>query len=252
MTQSTPDIIDADIELPDAPEEIDSDDPAALVEPPEEPEAQEECDALTVKTPTKVRNVLKKQGIRAARIDHICGLMANCVFRRRITSRQLAREWNLSLAYIHELTAEASKIVAAAAMDKGAVQAKVGSAIERILEQCIIDDRANDGKSRFTSEKTALMNRKLIIDAGMAWVAMSGAGAPKKMELTGADGGPLAANSVVASLSDAQIEELFRREANRIASTQKPAELPATVDVPLLPAAQAETAEVSAQPPAQE
>lgn len=227
---------DEAIEVPETPM-TDDDEPIDLVEP------KEDDGTLAIRTPTKVRNVLKQQGIRAARIDHIMEMMAECRFKRRQTSKALAREWGLSLAYIHELTAEASKRVAAAAMDKGAVQAKVGAAIERILEQCIIDDQ---NPNRWSSEKTALMNRKLIIDAGMAWVAMSGAGAPKKMELTGADGSPIAANSVVANLSDAQIEELFRREANRIAA--KPVNVIATpVQVPALPEAVDATAEPTAQ-----
>lgn len=61
----------------------------------------------------------------ALRVAHIVGLMARFEFRRGTTAQQLADEWGLSLGYVHNLTAEASRKVRAQFTDPDALAADV-------------------------------------------------------------------------------------------------------------------------------
>ena len=62
--------------------------------------------------------------LRDLRIDHIVELMRDFAFRRGKTAKELAKEWGLSLSYVHKLTAEASKR-ARAYVDADTVAAEV-------------------------------------------------------------------------------------------------------------------------------
>ena len=114
------------------------------------------------------------QGTREARVQHIEGLMRTFKFKRGKTVRDLAKKWGIGEVYCRELTAQASKRIAAAVMDPDAVNAMVGSALEEIISTCMPAKRYRE-----------------VIDAAKAWSYISGSAAPSKQEVTGKDGAPL-------------------------------------------------------------
>lgn len=114
------------------------------------------------------------QGTREARVQHIEGLMRTFKFKRGKTVRDLAKTWGVSEVYCRELSAAASKRIAAAVMEPDAVNAIVGSALEEIIARCMPAKKYRE-----------------VIEASKAWAHISGAGAPSKQELSGPDGGPV-------------------------------------------------------------
>lgn len=129
-----------------------------------------------------------------SRVERIMELMAALKFKRGKTSRELATEWGVTVQRVQALAGEASRRVARAVMDSDLVLAKVGTALERVLEAAVGDDDSN----RFSDdERAAVQNRKVIVDAALAWSKIAGADAPKRQELTGKDGGPIQTSSPV-------------------------------------------------------
>ncbi|MFA4901019.1 MAG: hypothetical protein WC563_15990 [Brevundimonas sp.] len=123
-----------------------------------------------------------------SRVERIMELMAALKFKRGKTAKELAAEWGIPESRVRSLAAEASRRVARAVMDSDLVRAKVGTALERVLEAAVGDDDTN----RFSDdERAAVQNRKVIVDAALAWSKIAGADAPKRQEVTGKDGGPL-------------------------------------------------------------
>ena len=104
-----------------------------------------------------------------ARIAHIADLMRGLKYRKGVTCKALAQEWDLSEQRIWELSAEASKRVRAEVTDPDRVGAKVCTVLERVL-----DDAVDDG------------DRKSAIDAAKQWAIISGAAAPQRVKHEGA------------------------------------------------------------------
>lgn len=165
------------------------------------------------------------------RVTHIMDLMSRFEFKRGETAQKLAEQWGLSLEYVYQLTAEASRRVSAAVMDADTVRAKIGTALERVLDVSIRDDGLAGEKPKFAEERTIIANRKVIVDAATAWSRIAGADAPKRTEITGADGGPVQTTTrVVDGLSEEQINEVIRLKALELANESK--QLPETTAEP--------------------
>ena len=121
---------------------------------------------MTTKAGEKPVKVVR--AITEVRIEHIAGLMRALTYRTGITSRELAKEWDLGLDRVEELTAAASKRVRAEITDPDRTVAKVCSAFDRV-----IDDALADG------------DRRSVISAGKVWAEVSGASAPAQVHITG-------------------------------------------------------------------
>lgn len=115
-------------------------------------------------------------GVTERRVAHIVGLMSRFEFRRGHTAQQLADEWGLSLSYVHDLTAEASKRVRATATADD-VAAQIIPGLYRAFDTAAA---SSDPKA-------------LAAAASIAKVLASIAGidAPKRHEHSGPEGGPV-------------------------------------------------------------
>ncbi len=78
--------------------------------------------ALSKATQARVRARPARDVVTELRLATITGLMLSLRFRRGVTVRRLAREWELSEQRVRELSAEASKRVRARAGDEVAVE----------------------------------------------------------------------------------------------------------------------------------
>jgi hypothetical protein len=107
-------------------------------------------------------------GETEARIQHIEAMMRNFTWRRGLTGRGLAVEWDLCEQRVGELAAEASKRIRQAIMNPEEVNAAVGAALEKALA-----DAMTDG------------NLKVVAQLAKTWADISGASAPKKIEHSG-------------------------------------------------------------------
>ena len=133
---------------------------------------------------------VKTQAHRApteARINYIVGLMTDLEFESGKTVKMLAKKWKVGEQRVRELTAEASKRVRAVVMSRDDIADRVNLTLERILKDAIDDNNSR----AFTDERVLVQNRKLIVDAAVAWANMTGASAPKRQEISGKDGGPI-------------------------------------------------------------
>lgn len=70
---------------------------------------------------------------RSARIEHIADLIRKWQFRYGETYKALAREWDVSYAYVRELGAEAFGIVRGEILEPEEVTASVCVGLERIM-----------------------------------------------------------------------------------------------------------------------
>jgi hypothetical protein len=120
------------------------------------------------------RTANSRDGTREARVQHIEEMMRTFKYVRGKSARELAKQWGVSLDYVHQMTAQASKRIAAAIMDPETVNAKVGLALDQI-----ISDGMKNGKHRD------------VIEAAKAWAHIAGSSAPAKHEVTGKDGAPV-------------------------------------------------------------
>jgi hypothetical protein len=143
--------------------------------------------AVTTKAGEKPVKVVR--AITEARIEHVAGLMRALTYRTGVTSRELAKEWDLGLDRVEELTAAASKRVRAEITDPDRTVAKVCTAFDRVL-----DDALADG------------DRRSVLAAGKVWAEVSGASAPAKLHVTGD----------LAALSDEQLEARKREIRERM------------------------------------
>lgn len=159
-----------------------------------------------------------RNGAQAARVDHIVELMTSLQFVRGKTAKVLARKWHLELDYVHTLTAMASKIVRESVLNKDQIQIKVTQALDKVLDSCLGDNEAYEGDRKiFKNEAVAIQNRKCLIEAARTLGDFTGAGAPKRSEISGPDGGPIqsTAQAAIASLTPEQVDELLSQAAER-------------------------------------
>lgn len=128
------------------------------------------------------------------RLAIISTMMRALTFRRGKTAKELAQKWDLSLARVHELTAEASKRVRAEVLDPDHVGATVGNALETVIERAL---KAGD--------------RRTVVEAARVWAQISGANAPQRHEHTGAGGGSIHVDQTVTDVSKMSDDDLLSR-----------------------------------------
>lgn len=112
--------------------------------------------------------------IRELRIQIIMGMMMDLSFVRGKTARELAEKWGLHPVTVRYDTAEASRRICEAVMDKESINAAVGCALEAALAGAIRDKQWH--------------NVPKIADV---WAKIAGSGAPAKQELSGPNGAPI-------------------------------------------------------------
>ncbi|MGI9117205.1 MAG: hypothetical protein ACR2JV_06185 [Gaiellales bacterium] len=114
---------------------------------------------------------MPRDTINQLRIERIVGMMRRFEWVRGQTPELLAAEWGLAAATVRGLSAEASKIVSAEVMDRDAVRADVGVALQTALQGAVRDG-----------------DWKAVATLGKVFGDVSGASAPAKLEATVIDG----------------------------------------------------------------
>lgn len=109
-------------------------------------------------------------GVVEARLAECCDLMRTARFRTGKTAKELAKKWGLGLDRTYEITAEASRIVAAELKDPERVTVKIGAALERI-----IDEEMAKAPNRRQSRN--------VIEAGKVLAVLVGANAAEKHDV---------------------------------------------------------------------
>lgn len=144
--------------------------------------------------------------LHETRVEYVADLMRTLKFRTGVTGKALAKEWDLPLSYVGQVTVEASRRVRAELTDPDRVLSKVSVALDHV-----IDDALDSG------------DRHAIIKAVQVWAQVTGAGAATKVQVT---------NDLTALTP----EQLQARKAEILARmTGKSTELPSPIDVPALP-----------------
>ncbi len=110
--------------------------------------------------------VLKHRASTLAHIEEACEDMRNCTFRTGKTIKIYAKKWELSIARVKEITAEASKIVRAELTDPDRVFSILGPALEEAIIDC----------------KTTRDFRQLA-QLARVFADITGASAPRRTEL---------------------------------------------------------------------
>lgn len=105
---------------------------------------------------------------REGRVQMCMKLMRAGRWRRGTTDRNVAAHWGLKIDTVQSYSAEAFRRLRTEVTDPDSVQATVCSALEDIIHEA-------RGKG--------LAGHRSIIEAGKAWAAISGAGAPTRIEL---------------------------------------------------------------------
>ena len=122
---------------------------------------------------------------KAERVNLIFDMMIGCKWETGRSSKKLADQWGMSKGSVENEAAEASRRVRSVVMDVDLVTAKIGSALTAALDQ-------------------ACRTKNLHAVAKLAdiWAKVSGAGAPERHEVTGADGAPLVPGVLVVPSED--------------------------------------------------
>jgi hypothetical protein len=128
------------------------------------------------------------------RIAHIMGMMRRWEWKRGVSGPILAKEWGLSIEWLKDLSAEASKRVRAEVTDPERVSGTVGSALSKVLH-----DSMDDG------------DRKSVIDASKAWAQIVGAMAPTKVDVT----------ATTTDATPAKAAEIMRRRFGAVTPAKK-------------------------------
>lgn len=108
----------------------------------------------------------ERKRLHETRVEFVADMMRELTYRTGVTNKALAREWDLPMGYIAQLTTEASRRVRAELTDHDRVLSKVSVSLDRVL-----DDAIESG------------DRHAIIKACQVWAQVTGAGAATKVQV---------------------------------------------------------------------
>jgi len=124
------------------------------------------------------------------RVQLCMKLMRTGRWRRGITEKNVAAHWGLSEDSVRAYSAEAWRRVRTEVTDPDATAATICSALEAVIVEA-------KGKG--------LAGHRSIIEAGKAWAAISGAGAPTRFEM-----------GALSTMSDEELERRRKELAARL------------------------------------
>lgn len=118
---------------------------------------------------------------KEGRVQHCMALMREIRWKRGVTDKELARGWGVDVMAVRQYSAEAWRRIKAEVTDPDSTASTVCMALEKVVEE---------------ASTKGLAGHRSVIEAGKAWAAIAGAGAPTRVEL-----------GVLANLSEADLEK---------------------------------------------
>jgi hypothetical protein len=100
------------------------------------------------------------------RLEHICNMMRNLTWKTGRSAQDLAKLWELSPHTVRRLATEAAKIVRREVTNPDRVGRTVGAALDQVLHDAL-----------------AKGDHRTVISASKIWAEISGAVAPKQVEM---------------------------------------------------------------------
>lgn len=134
------------------------------------------------------------EGLTEVRIAHIMGLFRSMRYKRGATPKRLAREWGLGLQRVYELQSQATQRIRKEIADPDYVTTKVCVALDKVIDDSMREAKGAQIKGRDSDGGEVFLDydpskpRANVIQAGKVWAQLSGAMAPRKLEVSAGGG----------------------------------------------------------------
>lgn len=127
----------------------------------------------------------REYSVKDERVAVIVGLKMRLRWHRR-SAAKMAAQWGVTEGYVHELATAANKVVRRSATDPDAIAADLLPDLVATYRAASRSVRQRGGDPHAQAKMAAS-----VAGLGTLLADISGLKAPKKTELTGADGGPV-------------------------------------------------------------